>query len=219
MGLRLAWVGPGARLSYAVRHRVLHQTDPRPSWKELLVIAWGGMRGVVSLAAAFALPIAISSGQPFPQRDLIVFLTFSVVVFTIVVQTLTLPPLIRLLGIEGGVGLACEERDARRIALNAALDHLQAERMRDGPEHAALYDDIAEHYRDALAAIKSGPEPEPRSVHQQRYRALTRDLLHVQRRALLDLRNTGRINDEVLRVVERELDLESARLISSDSHN
>src|SRR5262249_5301970 len=188
-----------------------------PSWRELLVVGWSGMRGVVSLAAAFALPAVISSGQPFPQRDLIVFLTFSVVVFTIVVQTMTLSPLIRRLGIEGGVGLACEERDARRIALTAALEHLDTERLRDRPEYAALYEDIAQHYRDSLAAIETGPGREPRTLHRLRYDALMRDLLGVQRRSLLALRNAGRINDEVLRVVERELDLESARLIPPET--
>ena len=132
-GLRFAWVEPGARLSYAIRHRILGQTDPRPSGRELLVIGWSGMRGVVTLAAAFALPLSVADGSPFPERDLIVFLSFSVVVFTLVVQTLTLAPVIRSLGIAGGVGINCEERDARRIALNAALDHLETERSRDRP--------------------------------------------------------------------------------------
>jgi CPA1 family monovalent cation:H+ antiporter len=210
--LRLAWVGPGARLSYAIRHRVLRQTDRRPTWRELTVVGWSGMRGVVSLAAAFALPTALIDGQPFPHRDLIVFLTFSVVIFTIVVQTLTLAPLIRFLGIEGGAGIGCEERDARRIALNAALDHLEQERLRDRPEYASLYDDIAQHYRDTLDAIETNAEQDPRTLHYQRYRALTQELLDVQRRTVLGLRNAGRINDTVLRHVERELDLEVVRL-------
>jgi CPA1 family monovalent cation:H+ antiporter len=215
--LRLAWVGPGARLSFAVRHRLLGQTDPRPSWRELVVVGWSGMRGVVSLAAAFGLPVVLSDGEPFPQRDLIVFLTFSVVVFTIVVQTLTLAPLIRLLGIEGGIGIGCEERDARRIALNAALDHLERERLQDRPEYGALYDDIAQHYRDTLQAVDTNAEQDPRALHHRRYRTLSRELLDVQRRTVLGLRNQGRINDEVLRHVEHELDLESARLGAGDA--
>jgi CPA1 family monovalent cation:H+ antiporter len=214
--LRLAWVGPGSRLSYFMRHHLLHQTEPRPSWRELIVVGWSGMRGVVSLAAAFALPVVLSDGQPFLQRDLIVFLTFSVVVFTIVVQTLTLAPLIRFLGIEGGVGIGCEERDARRIALSTALDHLENERLHDRSEYAALYDDIAKHYRDRLRAIDTNTEQDPRAFHHRRYRALMRELLDVQRRTVLGLRNNGRINDEVLRHVERELDLESARLHAGD---
>jgi Na+/H+ antiporter len=210
--LRLAWVFPGARLSFGIRHRFLHQTDRRPSWKELIVLGWGGMRGVVSLAAAVALPTVLSDGQPFPQRNLIVFFTFSVVVFTIVVQTLTLAPLIRWLGIEGGVGIACEEQDARRIALNAALAHLETERRGDRPEYGALYDDLVQHYRDTLATMDATVEEDPRRLHHQRYRSLVTELLKVQRRAVLDLRRAGRINDEVLRRVERDLDLESERL-------
>lgn len=215
--LRLAWVGPGARLSFAVRHRLLRQTDPRPSWRELVIVGWSGMRGVVSLAAAVGLPLVLSDGEPFRQRNLIVFLTFSVVVFTIVIQTLTLAPLIRLLGIEGGIGIGCEERDARRIALSAALDHLERERRQDRPEFGALYDDIAQHYRDMLLAIETNAEQNPRMLHHRRYRTLSRELLDVQRRTVLGLRNQGRINDEVLRHVERELDLESARLRTSEA--
>jgi monovalent cation/hydrogen antiporter len=212
-GLRLAWVGPGARLAYAIRHRVLGQTDPRPSSRELLVVGWSGMRGVVSLAAAFALPLSIADGRPFPERNVIVFLTFSVVVFTLVVQTLSLAPLIRILGIEGGVDTDREERDARRIALKAALEHLDQERLRDSPEYAGLYDDLAQHYRDMLDAVSTDgkSDDDPRSLHRDRYRALTSELLNVQRRAVVQLRNDGRINDEVLRTIEHDLDLQAAR--------
>jgi len=209
--LRLAWVVPGARLSFTIRRRLLKQTDPYPTGRELLVVGWSGMRGVVSLAAAFALPAATTSGVPFPGRDLIVFLTFSVVVFTLVVQTLTLAPLIRRLGLEGGSGLGCEERDARRIAIDAAIRQLEQERQHDRPEYAGLYDDLAQHYRDRLVG-DDGDADDPRTVHHDRYRALARELIAVQRRALLRLRGEGRINDEVLRRIERELDLEEVRL-------
>jgi len=211
-GLRLAWVVPGARLSYIVRHRVLRQRDALPTGRELVVIGWSGMRGVVSLAAAFALPIATAAGTPFPQRDLIVFLTFSVVVFTLVVQTPTLGPLIRRLGLDDDSGVGCEERDARRIAIKAALEHLDKERLHDRPEYAGLYDDLVQHYRDRLESEIDGAPEDPRSLHQHRYHALSRELLGVQRQAVLRLRKEGRINDEVLRHIERDLDLEAVRL-------
>jgi monovalent cation/hydrogen antiporter len=211
IALRVAWVMPGARLSFAIRRRLLRQTDSYPTVRELAVVGWSGMRGVVSLAAAFALPVTIVSGAPFPERDLIVFLTFSVVVFTLVVQTLTLAPLIRKLGLEGGSGLGCEERDARRIAIEAAVRQLEQERQRDRPEYAALYDDLVQHYRDRLE--DGGDEVnDPRALHHDRYRALGRELIDVQRRAVLRLRGEGRINDDVLRRIERELDLEAVRL-------
>jgi CPA1 family monovalent cation:H+ antiporter len=209
--LRFAWILPAARLSYAIRRRLLRQTDAYPTLRELSVVGWSGMRGVVSLAAAFALPVAIASGAPFPGRDLIVFLTFSVVVFTLVVQTLTLAPLIRKLGLEGGSGLGCEERDARRIAIEAAVRQLEEERQRDRPEYAGLYDDLAQHYRERLEGDGADGD-DPRALHHDRYRALGRQLIDVQRRAVLRLRGEGRINDEVLRRIERELDLEAVRL-------
>jgi len=209
--LRLAWVVPGARLSYTIRRRLLGQSDPYPTGRELLVVGWSGMRGVVSLAAAFALPVTTAAGEPFPGRDLIVFLTFSVVVFTLVVQTLTLAPLIRRLGLEGGSGLGCEERDARRIAIDAAIRQLEQERQRDRPEYAGLYDDLAQHYRDRLEGDGADAN-DPRTLHHDRYRALGRELIDAQRRAVLSLRGEGRINDEVLRRIERDLDLEAVRL-------
>jgi monovalent cation/hydrogen antiporter len=209
--LRLAWVFPGARLSYTIRRRLLRQADPYPTSRELLVVGWSGMRGVVSLAAAFALPVATAAGAPFPGRDLIVFLTFSVVVFTLVAQTLTLAPLIRKLGLEGGTGLGCEERDARRIAIEAAIRQLEEERQRDRPEYAGLYDDLAQHYRDRLEDDGADAN-DPRTLHHDRYRALGRELIDVQRREVLRLRGEGRINDEVLRRIERDLDLEAVRL-------
>jgi Na+/H+ antiporter len=217
IALRVAWVTPGARLSYALRHRLLRQTDRRPSGGELLVVGWSGMRGVVSLAAAFALPVVLGDGRRFPERDLIVFLTFSVVVFTLVIQTLTLAPLIRWLGIEGGAGIACEERDARHLALTAALDHLEEQRRHDRPEYAPLYDDIGQHYRDQLMALDVNADEDPRSLHHQRYRALMGELLNVQRSTVTRLRDQGRINDEVLRRVERELDLQAVRLSIAES--
>ncbi len=126
--LRMVWLYPGARLSYFIRQRLLKQSDQRPSGRELLVFGWSGMRGVVSLAAAIALPVALQNGAPFPQRNLLVYLTFSVVVATLLVQGLTLAPLIRALGLGGGMGLRCEQQEARRISLQAALEHLQEER-------------------------------------------------------------------------------------------
>src|SRR4051794_2320147 len=169
--LRLAWVAPGARLSYTIRRRLLQQSDPYPTGRELLVVGWSGMRGVVSLAAAFALPVTTASGAPFPGRDLIVFLTFSVVVFTLVVQTLTLAPLIRRLGLQGGGALGCEERDARRIAIEAAIRRLEDERRHDRAEYGGLYDDLAQHYRDRLED-DGGDADDPRILHHDRYRAL-----------------------------------------------
>ena len=89
------------------------------------------MRGVVSLAAALALPTLLADGSPFPQRNLIVFLTFCVIFVTLVLQGITLPPLIRALGLAGAAGPNCEEREARRIVTEAAVSHLEDAKQRD----------------------------------------------------------------------------------------
>ncbi len=211
--LRTAWLFPGARVSYFIRHRILHQTDARPTPRELLVIGWSGMRGVVTLAAAMSLPTFLSNGANFPQRDLIVFLAFSVVVSTLVFQGLTLAPLIRALGLAGASGPDCEERDAHRIAVQAALTHLEEARKHDHAEYAGVYDDLAQHYRDQLDAIFCAPDDPAASPapHYRKHRTLSYELLGVQRRALLQLRHQGRINDQVLRNLERDLDLQEAR--------
>jgi CPA1 family monovalent cation:H+ antiporter len=131
--LRLAWVFPGTSLSYWIRRRFLHQNEPTPGARGIFVVGWTGMRGVVSLAAALALPTALRDGSPFPHRNMIVFLTFCVIFVTLVLQGLTLPPLIRLLGLAGGAGPDCEELEARRIVTQAALSHLEGARARHGP--------------------------------------------------------------------------------------
>lgn len=213
VALRLAWVGPGARASYFVRRRLLHQTEPVPTWRELLVFAWSGMRGVVSLAAALSIPTTMPGGTPFPQRNLIVFLAFCVVVSTLVLQGLTLAPLTRALGLADGPGPACEEQEARRIAIQSALAHLEAARQHDRAEFAAVYDDLAQHYRERLQAVSDPPDSDGREGVREyrRYRELSRELLRVQRRALEGLRRDDRIDDHVLRDLERDLDLQESR--------
>lgn len=212
IGLRLVWIPPGARVSYFIRRRLLKQPDSLPVGREMLVFGWSGMRGVVSLAAAMALPASLASGAPFPQRGLIVFLAFSVVVSTLVVQGLSLAPLIRALGLADGAGSGHEERAAARVAIEAALAHLDVVRRRDGAEYGGLYDDLAQHYRERLEALDAAPS---RTTARQydKHRIVSQELLGIQRRALLDLRRDGRIDDQVLRTLERDLDLQEARIM------
>ena len=110
--------------------------------------AWGneGHR-MINRLAALSLPAVLADGSPFPQRDLIVFFTFCVIVVTLVVQGATLPPLIRALGLAGAGGTNCEEREARRIVLEAALAHLEEAKQRDSEEAAEVYEHLAVHYR------------------------------------------------------------------------
>jgi CPA1 family monovalent cation:H+ antiporter len=121
--IRILWVFPATWLPRLLWSS-LRKRDPNPAWQHVSIVAWTGMRGVVSLAAAMALPFATATGDPFPGRDLILFLTFVVILVTLVVQGLTLPPLIRWLKVQDDGAEQQEERDARLRANHAALARL-----------------------------------------------------------------------------------------------
>ena len=213
--LRLAWVFPGTRLSYWIRRRFLHQNEPTPEARRVFVVGWTGMRGVVSLAAALALPTVLRDGSPFPHRGMIVFLTFCVIFVTLVLQGLTLPPLIRLLGLAGGAGPDCEELEARRIVTQAALSHLEDAVARDRDQFSEVYEDLSRHYHHRLLSLKVNTDPNEVTDHG-RHVALSLEALRVERETAVRLRNEGRINDLVLRRIERELDLNESILVQSE---
>jgi CPA1 family monovalent cation:H+ antiporter len=190
-----------------------------PATRQIFVIGWTGMRGVISLAAAFALPQTLANGSPFAQRNTIIFLAFSVILVTLVLQGLTLPVFIRLLGLAGAAAPHTEEREARRVILEAALAHLDQARKGNAPGTAEAYDDLSQHYRHRLAALsETGDEAEERSASgfYQRFVDLSRELLRVERHTAVQLRNQRRISDELLRELERELDLQDAQLLAKD---
>jgi monovalent cation/hydrogen antiporter len=205
--LRLIWVFPGAEVAWQVRTRLLHQNEVRPRLRGVFVLGWTGMRGVVSLAAALALPSLVRGGGEFPRRSLIVFLTFCVICVTLVLQGITLPPLIRALGLAGASGPDCEEQEARRIVLEAAVSHLEDAKERDSAEAAALYEDLTGHYRQRLAGLQDGDH--------NRHLDLSLEALRVERETAIRLRDEGRINDEILRRIERELDLNESRIAAA----
>ena len=194
--------------------RILHQQIPFPTVRQIFVVGWTGMRGVVALAAALALPETLADGSPFPQRNLIVFLTFCVILVTLVLQGLTLPALIRALGLAGKPADEGEEEEARRIIASTALTHLQGARESDVPDFDPVYDEISQRYAQRLAALskESAPSGVMNSKQLDRHRSLLVELLRVERKTAVRLRNDGRINDEVLRKIEHELDLSETRL-------
>jgi len=212
--LRMLWSFPGAYVAHLIRTRMLHRKEKLRSARETFIIGWTGMRGVLALAAAMSLPHTLADGTPFPHRDLIVFLTFSVIVVTLVLQGLTLPPLIRALGLAGASALKCEEQEARRLVLAAALEHLEEIRQKDAPGADELYDDMAQHYKDRLSSVTSGMESASAERYSQ-YLHLSRTLLKVERRTAIRLRDEGRITDEVLRELEFEMDLGETRLVAA----
>jgi len=210
---RFVWIFPAAYLEWLIRGR-FGSDDMAPSWPAKTVLAWSGMRGAVSLAAALALPLTTDAGNAFPNRDLIVFLTFNVILATLVVQGLTLPGLIRVLRLEDDGLAEKEEAKARIHAAQAALERLTeleaedwvredtAERMR------GLYGFRQDRFRARFDPAGDG-SVEDRSLAYQRLR---RELLSAERGAVEALRREGRIDDDVMRRVVRDLDLEDARL-------
>jgi monovalent cation/hydrogen antiporter len=212
IGLRLIWMFPGAVLANLIRTRILHQDEKLPPARAILIVGWTGMRGVIALAAAISLPQTLANGAPFPQRNFIIFLAFSVIFVTLVLQGLTLPPLVRALGLAGESGPNLEEEAARREILKAALAHLEKLHKEDEDEFDAIYEDLTGHYRQRLAALseKKSDENAGSREHHKRLSRISRELLRVERCTAVQLRNDGAIDDETLRQLERELDLREA---------
>ncbi len=208
--LRLIWIFPGAEVAYQLRTKLLGQRYPRPQPRAVFVVGWTGMRGVVALAAAISLPERLGDGSPFPQRNLIIYLTFCVILVTLVVQGLSLPSLIRFLGLAGGVEGHEEELMARRTVLEAAIAELEDGRARDG-QFAHDYDDLLHRYRHRLEAVTEGDAGEGLPNEAAHRREMVLRAVHAERKALIRLRDEDRIGDEVMRQLERELDLTEAQ--------
>jgi monovalent cation/hydrogen antiporter len=209
--LRMVWVFPAVKIASLVERRWMGHTNEeelRP--REVFVVGWTGMRGVLALAAAISVPEVLWNGQPFEARNLIVFLAFCVIFATLVLQGLTLPALIRRLGLAGATGMEPEEREARRIVLKAAIHHLEEGRKSGGVELEHLYDDLVHRYRHKLALVGGSSEESVGEVDREAYsrlRTIAEGTLEAERRTLIGLRDRGRISDDVLRTMERELDL------------
>jgi CPA1 family monovalent cation:H+ antiporter len=138
-----------------------------------------------------------------------------VILVTLVLQGLTLPALIRALGLVGKTGRNQEEDNARREMVDAALKQLRIEQEREDGKFQDVYDEIEERYRHRLGILQgneSGAENGESAAHVTRYKELLRELIRIERRTAVSLRNQGRLNDEVLRRIEHELDLSEIRL-------
>jgi NhaP-type Na+/H+ or K+/H+ antiporter len=219
IGTRLLWTFPATYLPRYLS-RSMRERNPSPPWQQVAAVAYTGMRGAISLAAALAIPLTVQNGASFPGRDQILFLTFCVILVTLVVQGMSLPLLIRRLGLAEAEGEEeREETEARLRAAEAALAKLDelADEARVREDTTTRMRDLYEYRRRRFAArhseqSESGEEGdgyEERSLAYQRFR---REMLGVERAELLRLRSEGRISDEVRRRVERDLDLEDARL-------
>ncbi|MER6320664.1 Na+/H+ antiporter [Streptomyces coelicoflavus] len=211
---RFVWVYPATflpRLSARVRAR-----EGELSWKGPFVIGWAGMRGVVSLAIAFSIPLTVHGGEPFPERNLILFLTFTTVIGTLVVQGVSLPPLIRLLKFPA--------RDTRAETLAEANAQAQASRVADERLDALLADErnalpapladrlrtVLERRRNAVWERLGQVNPVTGETVDDTYRRLSREMIGAEREVFVRLRDGRYIDDEMLRTLLRRLDLEEA---------
>lgn len=210
---RIAWIPINAYLPRWLFPRI-RERDPYPPFSWPLVISWAGMRGAVSLAAALALPLTTDAGGPFDERNLIIFLTFCVILGTLVVQGLTLPALIRALRLEEDGLAEREEVKARIHAADAAiarLDELAGEEwVRD--DTAQRLRGLYGFRRDRFASRFDDGADGSIEERSQNYQRLRRELLEAERAAIVDLRRRRVINDDVMHRLERDLDLEDARL-------
>jgi len=209
IGARLLWINTTPYVIRALDRRE-SQRARRVGWRQRQVSAWSGMRGSVSLAAALALPLG------FPERDLLIFLAFSVIFATLVLQGLTLPWVIRWLDVHDDGRGAKEELKARKAAASAAVV-----RLRELGDEEWTRDDTVERmiglyeFRGRRLAQRAGrpmdgdDNPEERSVAYQR---VVREVIEAQRREVIRLRDEGTISDDVMHALERELDLEDTRL-------
>jgi monovalent cation/hydrogen antiporter len=209
--VRLIWQFTVVFLIRALDRREIQRTR-RSTWQQRVVIGWAGMRGSVSLAAALALPVHTHAGASFPDRDLIIFLAYAVLLATLVGQGLTLAPLIRLLGVEDDGASEREEVSARIRIAEAAITRTEE---LDGEDW--VRSDTLERVRGLYdyRRRRFGAREDGDSEYEERsgaYIRLMYELFDAQREELISLRNRGEISDEVRRRVERELDLEESRL-------
>ncbi len=214
--VRIVWVFPGAYLPFLLNKK-MRLREALPEWQNVAVMAWSGMRGVVSLAAAFALPFLLPDATPFPGRNYILFLTFSVILVTLLFQGLTLPIVIQKLCIKADDSTDEEERTARLKANQAAIELI--EKLRDNGDFSAdTVDRLRAEYDERVEQLErcaENPDDCRGEIATPQYQRLQREALRVERRTIIRLRNERVINDDALRRIQRDLDLAEARLTGS----
>jgi CPA1 family monovalent cation:H+ antiporter len=209
--VRIAWVFTSTYLPHLMSAS-LRKKEPYPAWQNVAIVAWTGMRGVVSLAAALAVPLTLLDGSPFPGRDYILFITFCVILATLVLQGLSLPVLIRRLGVVDD-GLAnVEERTARLKANEAALAYLGEVGSQFPPD---IVERLRVEYDDRIRQLEvcaNTAGDRSAGLIAPSCQRLQQDALKVERRTIIQLRDEYLINDEVLRRIQSDLDHAEARL-------
>lgn len=211
IALRLLWMFPGAHIARFLRVHLQKQNPPRPNPRELIVMAWSGMRGVLTLAAALSLPLFTSRGARFPHREAIIFLAFSVILVTLVGQGLTLPTLIRRLGVCEPAGAQDEGRQAREAMLSFVLQTLHSIDTSQDEVEARAVDQLIRVYDQRLQGLSGNNEKRNEAELARKSRELGIRVRAAQRQELMRLRNEGNFREATLRGIERELDLMDLR--------
>jgi monovalent cation/hydrogen antiporter len=208
---RIIWVYPGAYVPRWIS-KGIRQREPDTTIGLVSIVAWSGMRGVVSLAAALALPLTIEGSKPFPQRGLIIFITFCVIFSTLILQGLTLRPLIKLLGIKKDGKEREDEENARLTLATSIIEHIEENYA------MALSDEVLNQIKTKyeIRIQRLRKDVIQRMIDEKdiiEFHRIQQELLNKERKELLSLRKNGLISDEALRKIEYELDLEETRLI------
>jgi len=204
--VRMLLIFPGARVAWFLRRRLLRQAIEKPRSGELVVMGWSGMRGVLTLAAALSLPEFTGSGDIFPQRARIIFYAFSVILVTLVGQGLSLPALIRKLGIVESPEALDQERQARRVLAKAALKALREIPPADEDGDTGPNELLTRYYQRRLESLKPR-DGQPAPMLEIKYQDLATKLRGVEREQIQRLRQQGNFRESTLRDLERELDL------------
>jgi monovalent cation/hydrogen antiporter len=212
---RFVWVYPGTFLPRLLSARI-REREANPTWRGPVVTSWAAMRGVVSLAIAFSIPLTVHGGGPFPQRNLILFLTFTTVIGTLVVQGLTLAPVIRLLNFPARdtqaetLAEANAQAQASRVAERRLDELLTDERNTLPPPLADRLRQVLETRRNAVWERLGQVNPVTGESVDDTYRRLSREMIGAERGTFVRLRDGRHIDDEMLRTLLRRLDLEEA---------
>lgn len=220
IAVRIIWMFLAAYGPLTLLPRMRAREGGYPTWQNVLLASWCGMRGAVSLAAALTIPTIVNS-KPFEERDLLIFCTFCVICGTLLLQGLTLTPLIRLLGIRDDEHAAEEERLARISLIQAALSRLDELRSQKKIEAKTL-DHVEMTYMERLTALiqsavaSASPNSQPKT--QQNVFDAELHAIQAERERLLDLRDSARINDMTQAHLQAELDVAEMRLRSNSGH-
>ena len=220
--IRFAWV---YAMAYGIRYLFssIRADDPYPSWQNIFIIAWSGMRGVVTLATALALPLTTASNAAFPNRDLLIFLAVCVIFFTLVFQGLLLPWLAGFLTLEFDPKIIWEDWNARVQATRQVLTKITELEDKENIHKPAL-ERIRSHYLDRLESLGDGPNsqltPSEEGNHQdhpyiQSENQIWHEIVETERQSILSMRKNFSVNDDVMHDILHDIDLVAARLPSN----